>query len=415
MKTYKKNEELKKDMPEKQVFYYVDEKEELNVLSREVYKKRPLEVHYPFKKDGGPKYKYIKSVEFHNISPSLIKGVLKSPKMGLGFTRYLSPVVYELEKFENIQKIIISKNDQSYFDKKSITFNICDLEKMFRCLKPFKDVQSSKLKTTSNNLLSEIFPEKIKEVGHSYTKNELGIFIRENKLTPDELSEKDVESVISLIPKNISTEKVFFQAEEKINFIKLNKIKEDFNKLLNQKTDTSKLEEKCQQFFKKNSWVLSNILSVPVAILKDKAYVGGKDYKDTGGRIADFLYSNKFTKNVCVIEIKTPLKKIIDAKTPYRKPDVFSLGKELTGGIVQVLDQKDNLQKDFYKLSQGDEFKSFNPKVLLVIGRISSLTSEQLKSFELFRGNIKDVEVVTFDELNERTDIIFGNFLDNKK
>ncbi|MCF7820291.1 MAG: DUF4263 domain-containing protein [Candidatus Pacebacteria bacterium] len=122
-------------------------------------------------------------------------------------------------------------------------------------------------------------------------------------------------------------------------------------------------------------------MSVPVSILKGKAYVGGKIYENIGGREADFLYTNNLTKNVCIIEIKTPLKKLFDQKSPYRKPDVFSVGKELSGGVVQVLDQKDNLQKEFYKLSEG-KFKSFNPKCILLIGKIKGLSEGELKSFE---------------------------------
>ena len=121
MATLKKTEELRKNLATKEVFYFVNEKEEVDVLSREVFKKKPIEIHYPFNKDGSQKYKYIHSVEFHNISPSLVKGVMKAPSFGLGFTRYLSPLIYELEAFPQITKIIISKSGKSSFDKSSTT------------------------------------------------------------------------------------------------------------------------------------------------------------------------------------------------------------------------------------------------------------------------------------------------------
>lgn len=414
MPTLKKEEQLRKNLTTKEVFYFVNEKEGVDVLSREVFKGKPIEIHYPFNKDGSQKYKFIHSVEFHKISPSIVKGVMKAPSFGLGFTRYLSPLIYELEAFPQITKIIISKSDKSSFDKSSITFNVDDLEHLYKIIKPFKDTQSSELKVTSNNLLASVFPKKIKEKERKYVKGELNVFINTHKVKSGDLSDTDIEKVIDLIPEDIASKKLVFQAEEKVNFIKLKKITKDFEGLLKQNTDTKAFEEKCQKFFTKNSWVLSNILSIPVAILKDKAFVGGKDYTDKGGRVADFLYQNKLTRNVAIIEIKTPLKKIIDTKAPYRKPDVFSMGKELTGGLVQVLDQRDNLQKDFYKLSKG-EFEAFNPKLLLIIGKSSSLSKEKLKSFELFRNNLKDVEIVTFDELLERTKMIFGNFVEKKK
>jgi len=414
MATYKKEEELRKNLATKEVYHYVNEKEEVDVMSREVFKNKPLEIHYPFSKDGAQKYKYIQSVEFDGVSPLDVKGVMKAASFGLGFTRYLSPVIYELENFPQISKIIISKDKPSEFSRFSITFNVADIEYLFKVIKPFKDVQSSELKVTSNNLLAKVFPKKIKEKEREYVKGELHTFLKTHKLDAKSLSDTDLESIIDLIPEEIASETLVFQAEEKINFVKLKKAKSDFEKLLKQTTDTNSFEEKCQKFFTDNSWVLSNILSMPVAILEGKAYVGGKNYTDAGGRIADFLYRNELTKNVCIIEIKTPLKKIIDNKKPYRKPDVYSMGKELTGGVVQVLDQKDNLQREFYKLSEG-KFEAFNPKTLLIIGKVKDLNKGQLKSFELFRSNIKDVEIVTFDELLERTNMVFGNFIDVKK
>ncbi|MCA9366534.1 DUF4263 domain-containing protein [Candidatus Kaiserbacteria bacterium] len=248
----------------------------------------------------------------------------------------------------------------------------------------------------------------------AYNKGELSLFFKEKKITADKLSDSDVGKLIDVIPENIKEEKIVYQAEEKINFIKLQKVKDDFRKIVEQKTDTDKLEERCQTFFKENHWILSNILSMPVVLLGGKVHVGGKNVFNKGGRVADFLFKNKLTKNVFIIEIKTPLKKLIDTIDPYRKPDVFSIGKEVTGGLVQALDQKDNLQKEFYILSKDGGFQSFNPKVVLIVGNLKSLKKKQLKSFELFRSNVKDVEIITYDELLKRTELILGEFVNVK-
>lgn len=413
--TTKKGEYLKNSLKIKDVFFYKDEKEGINVLSREVYKKKPLEIHFPFGRDGGPKYKYIRSVEFRDISPKMVNGVYKAVNFGLGFTRNLSPIIYRLEKYPSVEKIIISPKLQSKITRTTVTFKTSHLEETFQTIKPLKEVQSEELKRVSNNALSDIFPKKIKRSTQTYKKGELSLFLKEKKITSDELSARDVSKLIEVIPKHIKEEKIVYQAEEKINFIKLQKIKEDFRKIVEQKTDTAKLEEKCQSFFTENHWILSNIMAMPVVLLRGKVYVGGKNISNKGGKEADFLFRNKLTKNVFIIEIKTPLKKIIDTHTPYRKPDIFSIGKEVTGGLVQALDQKDNLQKEYYVLAKGGEFQSFNPKVVLIIGHLNSLTKKQIKSFELFRSNIKDVEIITYDELVKRTDLILGEFVEISK
>lgn len=411
----KKGEYIKKSLKSKDVFYYKDDKEGIDVLSREVYKKKPLEVHFPFDRGGSAKYKYIHSFEFQHISPSVLNGVYKAVNFGLGFTRNLSPIVYRLEKYPSINKIIVSSKLVSKITRTTATFSTTDLEEIFQTIKPLKDVQSEEMKRVSNNTLADIFPNKIKRSAETYKKGELSLFLKDKKISPEKLSEGDVKRLIDIIPTNIKEDKIVYQAEEKINFIKLQKVKDDFQKLVEQKTDTDKLEEKCQIFFTDNHWILSNILSMPVVLLGGKVYVGGKNIFNKGGKEADFLFKNKLTKNVFIIEIKTPLKKIIDTTTPYRKPDVFSIGKEVTGGLVQALDQKDNLQKDFYTLAKGGEFVSFNPKVVLIIGNLKSLSKKQLKSFELFRSNIKDVEIITYDELLTRTNLILGEFVDIKK
>jgi hypothetical protein len=51
---------------------------------------------------------------------------------------------------------------------------------------------------------------------------------------------------------------------------------------------------------------------------------------------------------------------------------------------------------------------------VLIIGTIKSLTKQQLKSFELFRSSIRDVEIITYDELLKRTDLILGQFVQNR-
>lgn len=414
MATPKRLEYIKRKTATKDVYYYLDQKEGIDVLSREVYKRKPLEIHYPFDRKGQPKYKFIRSVEFRDISPHNVPGVFTAPNFGLGFTKNINPVIYQFENLPGVSKVVISPKLISKVDRTVATFNTADLEFIFKWVKPVRDTQYAELKKVANNALAKVYPAKFKLAADKYTKGQLGIFVKNKNLTSDQLSVEDVGHALKLIPDHITEESLFYKTEEKINFIRLNEVKKEFKKLVAQKTDTKKFEEKCQKFFTDNNWILSNILSIPVAFLAGKAYVGGKTIFNKAGKEADFLYKNNLTQNVSIIEIKTPLKKLIDTKTAYRKPDVFALGKELTGGLIQVLDQKDTLQKDFYALSRGEEFKSFNPKGLLIIGKIKDLSKNQLKSFELFRSNLRDIEIITYDELLERTDLILKQFVANE-
>jgi hypothetical protein len=161
-----------------------------------------------------------------------------------------------------------------------------------------------------------------------------------------------------------------------------------------------------QKFFSENPWVISQIFTSPVVIMEDQAYVGGKGVEDTGGKMVDFIYRNSLTDNIVLVEIKTPNTKLIDVK--YRQ-GVYAVSRELSGAVNQVLTYKDSIQKEFHVLSSksGTRFCSFNPRCALVVGDTKSLDDKDKKaSFELFRAELKDVDIITFDELFAKTEFL---------
>jgi hypothetical protein len=135
-----------------------------------------------------------------------------------------------------------------------------------------------------------------------------------------------------------------------------------------------------------------------VLYFKDKAYVGGMSIDRNGAKYADFLYKNELTNNTAIIEIKTHRTKLRGSQ--YR--NIFPPSNDLVGSIVQVLDQKYNLMKDYNSNKEGCEpFEIYAPKCFVIAGSISDFNNNktELASFEMFRENLKDVEIITFDEL----------------
>ncbi|MGB4093060.1 MAG: Shedu immune nuclease family protein [Ruminococcus flavefaciens] len=153
--------------------------------------------------------------------------------------------------------------------------------------------------------------------------------------------------------------------------------------------------------FKENQWILGQIFACPFTIFEDKAYLGGKSINNIGGSVCDYLYKNKLSQNVALIEIKNPCADIIGKQ--YRR--TYSISSELSGAINQVLNYKDDLLKNFYSLAnQSDsDFSAFSPKCVVVIGKLSSLDSKQkISAFENYRNSFNNVIIITFDELYER-------------
>jgi hypothetical protein len=173
-------------------------------------------------------------------------------------------------------------------------------------------------------------------------------------------------------------------------------------------------EEFWQQCFSDRPWILCHATSFPVIFIKGKAYVGGKTIDNQNGNVLDFLYKNKLTENSVLIEIKTPVTKLLNKK--YRN-NSFSISEDLTGGINQLLSYRDSLMKESSNLLQKSkkDLKVYYPKCILIIGNFSTeIDSEEKRfSFESFRGELKNVEVITYDELFARIEH-FTNIIENK-
>lgn len=162
-----------------------------------------------------------------------------------------------------------------------------------------------------------------------------------------------------------------------------------------------------QKLLTENPWIISQIFPNPLTFLADEAYVGGKNINNKDGKIVDFIYKNSISENVTLIEIKTPLTKLIG--TEYRN-NVYSIHTELSGAITQILSYKDQLQKDYFNLFRESlaPFNYFNPNSVVILGNTDGLNSEQMQSFELFRNDLKNITVITFDELFEKVEMMLN-------
>ena len=98
--------------------------------------------------------------------------------------------------------------------------------------------------------------------------------------------------------------------------------------------------------------------------------------------------------------------------------------REITGGIAQVRitvdDALNSLSRELRINDEegnptGEELYNYKPKAYLVVGNLDQFINEhgvnklKLRSFEMFRNNQKDVEIITFDELYERAKFIVSN------
>lgn len=162
-------------------------------------------------------------------------------------------------------------------------------------------------------------------------------------------------------------------------------------------------EEFWQSLLAGQAFVLEQIFSLPIIVIQEKAYVGGKTIANSGGHIADFLVKNAVTNVVGLIEIKTPKTRLLG---PIYRNSVYNVSADLAGAIQQVLVYRQSLVNERDRLlEEHPDLESFSPRCVVLIGHARKELNDKAKrqAFELFRQQMSDVEVITYDEMFERT------------
>jgi hypothetical protein len=165
-------------------------------------------------------------------------------------------------------------------------------------------------------------------------------------------------------------------------------------------------EEFWQLTFNENSYVLSQVFAVPMLFLKEKAYVGGMTLERSDSRFVDYVYSAESSREAILIEIKTPTTPLLASEYRGNRPP----SRELAGSVVQVLNYRAELTRNLHSLTDKTDIKlrAFTPRCAIIIGNAAAELNDEnsRRSFELFRTSLKDVEVITYDELFRKVEIL---------
>jgi len=405
-----KGEDLRTESKIKKVFFYVDTVGKVNQISREILKTKDEEIHYPRGFEGGQKYTNIKTIVYRGFNGKLPVGAIKSVNFGWGFTKTLNPFAYYVDETFKIKEVVIEKGGKVLLDTKRNTLYLNEIS-----LATLQDTFSSvfrKNKAEVNHvlltILHSLFPKEAKKPTKTYVADALASSINSWGNSIDEFSEADKKAIKELFDKlstktSFLTDTALAKTKEIIDNKYIQETLKKYKSLMKASKESGAVEKKWQAFLKENSWIFSSIFAQPVILYKDEAYVGGKGIDNKDGKFSDFLIKNSLSENISFLEIKTHKTKLLES-TAYRGEDVFSATKDLTGCVVQILNQRDNFQKEFYKnkAKSRDNIESFNSKCVVLIGSTKDLDDNQKYSFELFRSNSRDVEILTFDELEKK-------------
>lgn len=265
-------------------------------------------------------------------------------------------------------------------------------------------IKNKQILILDEDVNKEYIKKIISALKESPNRNNIIIELLNDKNLIDLLfqNKEQIKEILSNISEN--NKKEIFD-EINLELINPKRLKEKIDK----KDEESKKESFWQKEFEKNPHILSVSIPNMLQIIKGQTYMGGKAIDNRGSSIADFVYE-KGIDNVSIIEIKTPSTKIVE-EVKYRD-NVYVLSQELISSIVQVKEQKDSFMKDYNSIwrrsyEEGKNFKAFDPKCYLIIGNTSELNAKQIESFNLFRNELRTVEVITYDELLSKMEILY--------
>jgi hypothetical protein len=162
--------------------------------------------------------------------------------------------------------------------------------------------------------------------------------------------------------------------------------------------------------FRENVYAISQVFAVPLVFIQEAAYVGGMNVDRQNAKLVDYLFSQESSQEAVLVEIKTPATKLLGPK--YR--GTYRPSAELSGAVMQVLDYRRTLSKNLTSVVEGTNHRlsAFSPRCVVIIGNGALELDNDLKriAFELFRTNSKDVELVTYDELFRKLEVLASLF-----
>ncbi len=183
-----------------------------------------------------------------------------------------------------------------------------------------------------------------------------------------------------------------------------------------------------QEFFEQNPWIfgygLNYVFTTGFDDKKLEQVTSGYSVNQAGKRVDAFLRTRGLISSLCFVEIKTHETNLLEnLPEPYR-PDCWRVSSELMGSVAQIQKTVHNAMagiKSRFDMHTrvgdptGETAFLYQPKSFVVIGSLSEfvtargINESRFGSFQLFRRNLVNPEIITFDELFERAKHIVKN------
>lgn len=176
-----------------------------------------------------------------------------------------------------------------------------------------------------------------------------------------------------------------------------------------------------QRFFEANPWIFGHGLDYRFLVTRQtQADYGGGNVLGRGGQQGDFLMTTEADVRFSVlVEIKKPTTQLLGSRQ-YRN-GAWQIGPDLSGGVAQVQAHCDQWAREGSATRANRRWLEergiavVQPKGILLIGHTGHLdTDDKKETFERFRRNLWNPEVLSYDELLARARFLVEQAADTK-
>ncbi len=365
-----------------------------------------------------PKYLHLETIILEDVhSPGamtddgylyfeeLPAGIIREPLAGFGLAHDMRFIAEAAERQSGVTTLRISNDKGMSREGHVLSMSYSLFDKFRRDInrthkRSINLANTAKREYLDANLNIMLDPDFELPIGDG-TRRPVADILAETLIGKSRSPEAEARAAARTVKKSVRTlaEKEpaeLLELRREIELVSLEDLIEIFDKKLSQ---TSLQERHWQEFFNGNAFILQLAFNLPALAFGDQVAVGGTKFDGSGGKLADYAIKLGLFGNLALIEIKTP-KAALLVKRPYRG-GVYAPSEELSGAVTQVLDQRHQLQNDINNkkiASKSYDVFTYAVPCIVIAGR-SPATDEEKKSLELYRNNLRDVIVITFDEL----------------
>lgn len=337
----------------------------------------------------------------HCVNSILIEDCTKLPKFFAEKGYFKQGIGYYLDKMLSgikVKKIVISKNKENSLKNNELTIKYDSLLDLQTGISNINIEAKQDKSDYVNNFFYNLFPNNFKKVEDSSSKKAKKVLRILDTSIIEHLDGNDIDRFLDFFEALLKTkyssqasrDSLLSLAKIKVDDIAIDEIISKFEHLIS--SDSS--ESVWGKFLEKNLFLLDSKYIKSIAQL---------NLNLAGARNVDFGLMDSYGY-LDIFEIKKPttklLSKIKDRGNYYWSMDAVKAITQAEKYLYNAEKKAPTLAEDIEREKNGLKVKVVKPRAILLMGNTDQLDDiAKFDDFKILRNSLKNIEVITYDEL----------------